>query len=70
MSCLLSSSALFKIRLVYGVSLHESVRLTCEVDADPLPVSFNWRFQGNSDLTSFKQINDSRSVLTPVTVCC
>lgn len=46
--------------LVYGVSLHESVNLVCEVIANPAQVSFNWRFQGNSDLTSFNQINDTR----------
>ena len=45
---------------VYGVSLHESVNLVCEVVANPIQVSFNWRFQGNSDLTSFNQINDTR----------
>ena len=48
--------------LVYGVSLHESVNLVCHVVANPAQVSFNWRFQGNSDLSSFNQINDTRFV--------
>lgn len=46
--------------LIFGVSLHESVNLVCEVVANPPQVSFNWKFQGNSDLTSFNQINDTR----------
>ena len=45
--------------------MHESVQLTCEVDANPLPVSFNWRFQANADLTSFLQTNESTSVHSP-----
>lgn len=46
--------------LIFGVSLHESVNLVCEVIANPAQVSFNWKFQGNSDLMSFNQINDTR----------
>lgn len=48
------------LRLVYGVSLHETIHLACDVDANPAQVAFQWRFQSNSDLLSFNQINDTR----------
>ena len=54
------SYILVPTRLVYGVSLHETVNLNCDVEALPSKVSFQWRFQGTQDLASFNQINDTR----------
>lgn len=42
------------------MSLHETIHLTCDVEANPAQVAFQWRFQSNSDLLSFNQINDTR----------
>lgn len=51
---LLSSS------LAYGVPLHETVHLQCNVDANPAHVSFYWRFHDKSESLFYDQINDTR----------
>ncbi|XP_054169147.1 hemicentin-1-like [Oppia nitens] len=50
--------------LAYGVSLMESVDLICGVEANPSQVSFQWTFDGNIELTSFKQFNETSSILS------
>ncbi|CAG2160223.1 unnamed protein product [Oppiella nova] len=50
--------------LAFGVSLHESVDLECNVEANPAQVSFQWRFDGNTELTNFNQINETSSMLS------
>ncbi|XP_015791631.1 hemicentin-2-like isoform X2 [Tetranychus urticae] len=50
--------------LVYGVALHETIHLECDVDANPSRVSFQWKHQYNSELLQFNQVNDTRSTLS------
>ncbi|CAG2105035.1 unnamed protein product, partial [Medioppia subpectinata] len=50
--------------LAFGVSLHESVDLECNVDANPPQVSFQWKFEGITDLANFNKINETSSILT------
>ncbi|RWS23969.1 protein turtle B-like protein [Leptotrombidium deliense] len=49
--------------LVYGLSLHETVHLVCDVEANPPQVSFSWRFDKETDLITSNQINDTSSIL-------
>ncbi|RWS17015.1 protein turtle B-like protein [Dinothrombium tinctorium] len=48
---------------IYGVSLHETVELKCDVDANPTQVTFQWKFQSDTDLISFYNMNDTSSTL-------
>ncbi|XP_022257833.1 hemicentin-2-like [Limulus polyphemus] len=44
-------------RTVYGTAVHETVRVLCEVDADPEEVTFRWMFnnsRGKREVLSFK----------------
>ncbi|CAG2163527.1 unnamed protein product [Oppiella nova] len=50
--------------LVYGLSLHESIAIECEVDANPPQVSFQWKYESYTNLATFSQINDSSSILS------
>ncbi|XP_053205304.1 uncharacterized protein LOC128389701 isoform X2 [Panonychus citri] len=50
--------------LVYGVALHETIYLECDVDANPSRVSFQWKHQYNSELLPFNIVNDTRSTLS------
>lgn len=44
------------LRRVYGVGKHETVRILCELDADPENLEFHWRFNASGrslDLPNF-----------------
>ncbi|XP_022238347.1 protein turtle-like [Limulus polyphemus] len=44
-------------RAVYGTAVHETVRVLCEVDADPVQVTFRWMFNnshGSREVLTFK----------------
>lgn len=44
------------LRRVYGVGKHETIRVFCELDADPENLEFHWRFNASGrslDLSSF-----------------
>lgn len=56
------------LRRIYGVGKHETVRVLCELDADPENLQFHWRFNGSGrsiDLASFT-VNGRESVATYV----
>ena len=44
-------------RLAYGLSLFEAANLMCEVDANPMPSSFLWKFERETDITTFRSYN-------------
>ncbi|XP_076310344.1 nephrin-like [Tachypleus tridentatus] len=51
-------------RVVYGTAVHETVQVLCEIDADPVQVTFRWMFnnsQGSREVLTFKD-NFTRSV--------
>ncbi|XP_074593430.1 uncharacterized protein LOC141849125 isoform X2 [Brevipalpus obovatus] len=50
--------------LVYGVPLHETVNLQCDVDANPSRVSFHWNFSDRSESLPFEHINETSSALS------
>ncbi|XP_075678112.1 uncharacterized protein LOC113797669 isoform X2 [Dermatophagoides pteronyssinus] len=49
----------FKSTLAYGLSLFESNALICEVDSNPMPISFQWKFEKQIELTTFRSLNYS-----------
>ncbi|XP_076335730.1 uncharacterized protein LOC143238948 isoform X2 [Tachypleus tridentatus] len=53
-------------RHVYGTAVHETVKVLCEVEADPEEVTFRWMFNnslGNREVLTFKD-DMARSVAT------
>ncbi|KAH9404633.1 hypothetical protein TYRP_000459, partial [Tyrophagus putrescentiae] len=53
----------FTATLAYGLSLFESAKLVCEVEANPMPSSFRWKFERELELSSFRSHNFSSVVL-------
>ncbi|XP_075590919.1 uncharacterized protein LOC124491075 [Dermatophagoides farinae] len=49
----------FKSTLAYGLSLFESNALVCEVDSNPMPSSFQWKFEKQIELTTVHSYNYS-----------
>ncbi|XP_067143539.1 neural cell adhesion molecule 2-like isoform X1 [Centruroides vittatus] len=46
---------------LYGVARHEAVNVTCEIDADPLKVTFYWKFNNSAeslDISTFSSDNN------------
>ncbi|CAG2165676.1 unnamed protein product, partial [Oppiella nova] len=57
------------LRVHYGVAKHEEARIECEVDADPIDVTFNWTFNGTSAQSqeAVKFVNDGRKSVATYT---
>ncbi|XP_066943703.1 nephrin-like isoform X2 [Macrobrachium rosenbergii] len=60
-------------RWVYGIATHEMVHVSCQVEAHPSQVSFQWVFNNSADITEIAEAhitnNHTQSVLTytPIT---
>ncbi|XP_022236802.1 hemicentin-1-like [Limulus polyphemus] len=51
---------------VYGAARHETVKIFCDVEADPIDVKFQWRFNNTKevlDVTTFEN-KETRSIAT------
>ncbi|XP_022237588.1 hemicentin-1-like, partial [Limulus polyphemus] len=53
-------------KIVYGASLQESIKVLCEVEADPGNVSFHWRFNSTKEILELVTFtsDETRSIAT------